>query len=71
MFDVFQHHWSCRLIRYLIILFSPIIMNNSIVISTERFLSISVVPHTLQVQYITEYMDCRLFGPMFTMQQQQ
>lgn len=49
MFDVFQHSWECRIVRFLDILFSSITMNNLIVISVERYLATRSIPRTFNV----------------------
>ena len=56
MFDVFQHDWPCRIVRYFGILFPSITMNNLIVISFERFLSTRDFPHTFSVYTVRKLM---------------
>ena len=52
MFDVFQHSWACRFVRFLGILFPSITMNNLIVISFERYLATRAVPHIFNVSTV-------------------
>ena len=49
MFDVFQHDWPCRAVRYFNILFPYITVNNLIVMSLERFISSRDVPRAFSV----------------------
>ena len=52
MFDVFQHDWACKTVRFLGILFPSITMNNLMVISVERYLATRAVPHTFSVSTV-------------------
>ena len=52
MFDVFQHSWACRIVRFFGILFPSIIMNNIIVISIERYMSTRAVPDTFSASTV-------------------
>ena len=49
MYDVFQSGWPCRTVRYIIVRFKLITINNLIAISVERFLSTRDVPKTFSV----------------------
>ncbi|XP_078370284.1 allatostatin-A receptor-like [Oculina patagonica] len=52
VFDVFQHAWACRIVRYLNVLFPSITMNNLIVISIERFLATRAIPRSFSVSTV-------------------
>ena len=52
MFDVFQYGWTCKIVRFLGILFPSITMNNLMVISVERYLSTRAVPCTFSVSTV-------------------
>ena len=52
MFDVFQHGWACRIVRFLGILLPSITMNNLMVISVERYLATRAVPRTFSVSTV-------------------
>ena len=52
MFDLFQHGWACKIVRYLNILFPSITMNNLIVISTEKYFSTRAVPRSFSVSTV-------------------
>ena len=44
--DIFQSGWSCKIVRYLNLLFPAIAINNLVVISLEKYLSTRRVPRT-------------------------
>ena len=47
-FDVFNQGWSCKIVRYLIIVFASITMNNLLFVSVERYLSTRDKPFTFR-----------------------
>ena len=52
MVDVFQHDWSCRIVRFFGILLPSVTMNNLMVISVERYLATRAVPRTFSVSTV-------------------
>ena len=52
MVDVFQHDWTCRIVRFINILLCSVTMNNLMVISLERYLSTRAVPRTFSVSTV-------------------
>ena len=46
-FDLFQTHWTCKIVRYFNIVFPVIIIYNLVVIGIEKHLSLRRVPRTL------------------------
>ncbi|XP_078357246.1 adenosine receptor A3-like, partial [Oculina patagonica] len=52
MFDLFQHGWACRIVRFFVLLFTSITMNNLIVVSVERFLATRAVPRSFSVSTV-------------------
>ena len=47
-FDFFATGWGCRIVRYFIILFPSVTMNNLLVISIEKYFSTRKVPGTFR-----------------------
>ena len=49
LFDIFHNDWPCRIVRYIVMLFPTITMNNLIVVSIEKFSSTRDVPKSFSV----------------------
>ena len=47
-FDLFHTGWRCRIVKYLILLFPCVTMNNLLVISAEKYFSTRKVPRTFR-----------------------
>ncbi|XP_020627274.1 allatostatin-A receptor-like [Orbicella faveolata] len=66
MFDVFQHSWTCIIVRSLTILFPSITMNNLMVISLERYLATRAVPRSFSVSTVRKLIfTAWLIGSIF------
>ena len=58
-FDVFQRGWACKIVRYFNFLFPAITINNLVVISLEKYLSMTrTVPRTFSVSTVRKMIIC-------------
>ena len=57
-FDVFQSGWPCRIVRFFNFAFPMITINNLVVISLERNLTIRTVPRTFLVSTVRKMIIC-------------
>lgn len=52
-----QHAWSCKVLRFLNVLFPSITLKNITVISIERYLSTRAIPRSLSISTVRKLMD--------------
>ena len=57
-FDIFQSGWPCKVVRFFNFIFPMITINNLVVISLERNLTIRTVPRTFVVSTVRKMIIC-------------